>query len=115
MKYYEDMVNMAVVNPSTRKTFMINKGAVAFTSYALWEKVSMTAPKEHGAGKFKFSVKSKNIPGLIYDVYTETVCSDEYEKHTFTFKANLDVFSGPTGRNGGTGVLEFACAACPTS
>lgn len=115
VKYYEDMVNMAIVNPSVRKTFLINKGAVAFKSYALWEKNKMTNPLEHGAGKFKFSVASKNLPGVTYDVYTETVCSNEYNKHKFLFKLNLDVFSGPVGCNAGTGVLEFACAPCPTS
>jgi hypothetical protein len=115
MKYYEDMVNMAIVNPSTSKTFMINRGALAFKSYALWDGISMTNPKEHGAGKFKFSIASKNIPGLKYDVYTESVCSGPYEKHKFLLKTNLDVFNAPVGCNAGTGVLEFACAACPTS
>lgn len=114
IKYYEDMVNMSVVNGSTRKTFLIERGTLAFSSYALWSKNNMTNPLDHGAGQFKFSVPSKNIPGLVYDVYTKTECSGAYEKHTVKLQANYDVFNGPAAVNGSTGVLEFICGACPT-
>lgn len=114
IKYYEDMVNMAVVNGATRKTFMIERGTLAFSSYALWAKNGMSNPLNHGAGQFKFSVPSKNIPGLVYDVYTKEECSGAYEKHTVTLKAQYDVFNGPAAVDGSTGVLEFICGACPT-
>lgn len=113
MKYYEDMVNMAVVNGATKKTFMIERGTTAFSSYSLWKSNGMTNPLPHGAGQFKFSVPSKNIPGLIYDVYTKDECSGAYEKHTVRLQANYDVFNGPAALNGSTGVLEFICGACP--
>lgn len=115
MKYYEDMVNMAVVNGATRKTYMIERGTLAFSSYSLWAKNGMSNPLPHGAGQFKFSVPSKNIPGLVYDVYTKDECSGEYEKHTVTLKANYDVFNGAPALNGSTGVLEFICRECPTA
>lgn len=114
IKYYEDMVNMAVVNGSTRKTFMVERGTTAFSSYALWAKNGMTNPLNHGAGQFKFSVPSKNIPGLVYDVYTKDECSGAYEKHTVRIQANYDVFNGPAAVNGSTGVLEFVCGNCPS-
>lgn len=113
IKYYEDMVNMATVNGTERKTYLIDRGSLAFSSYALWSKNGMTNPLEHGAGKTKFSMPSKNIPGLVYDVYTETVCSAEYEKVTVLLKANFDVFNGAEACNGSTGVLEFVCGSCP--
>lgn len=115
MKYYEDVVNMATVNGSDKKTYMIERGTVAFSSYSLWAKNGMSNPLNHGAGQFKFSIPSKNIPGLVYDVYTKDECSGEYEKHTVTLKANYDVFNGPAAVNGSTGVLEFLCGACPTA
>jgi len=116
LKYYEDMVNMAIVNPSQKKTFLIDRGSVAFSSYSLWDgKGSMERPLEHGAGKWKFAMPSKNIPGLVYDVYTESICSGPYEKHTVTVVANYDFFNGAEACNGNTGVLEFVCGACPTS
>lgn len=113
IKYYEDMVNMGAVNGTERKTYLIDRGSLAFSSYALWSKNGMTNPLEHGAGKTKFSMPSKNIAGLVYDVYTETVCSDEYEKTTVTLKANFDLFNGAEACNGSTGVLQLVCGACP--
>ncbi len=113
MKYYEDLVNMATVNGATRKTYMIERGTLAFSSYSLWAKNGMSNPLPHGAGQFKFSVPSKNIPGLVYDVYTKDECSGAYEKHTVRLVANYDVFNGAPALNGSTGVLEFICGACP--
>lgn len=114
IKYYEDMVNMAAVNGATKKTFLIERGTTAFSSYSLWSKNGMTNPLPHGAGQLKFSIPSKNIPGLVYDVYAKDECSAEYEKHTVLLKANYDVFNGPPAVNGSTGVLEFICGNCPS-
>lgn len=113
MKYYEDLYNMPIVNPSDSKTFMINRGTTAFSSYAYWDKFGPENAQDHGSGQFKFSVKSKNIPGLTYDVYTLSVCSGRHMKHTWTLEGHYDLFNGPPANSGATGILEFICGACP--
>lgn len=111
MKYYEDLVNMAVV--ADGKTYMIDRGNVAFVSRARWGSNTFANPIQEANGRKKFSEPSANIPGLVYDVYINETCSGPYTKHDVLVDANFDLLNAPANCNEGTGVLEFACGACP--
>jgi hypothetical protein len=112
MKTYSDLFNMVSVAPS--KTYMVERGTVAFANKALWKGSSAQAPIKRGDHiGFKYSEASKNIPGLIYDIYTRTECSGPYEKVHVNVTTRFDVLNGAEGCNGATGVLEFECGACP--
>ena len=112
MKYYEDLINVEAV--ASGSTFMVQRGAVAFASKAYWEKFSEAAPKTDASGRLKYSVNSKNIPGVKYDVYVTEECSGKDVKYNVLLDLNYDVFNGPAACNDATGVLEFVCGACPS-
>jgi hypothetical protein len=112
MKTYSDLFNMTSVAPS--KTYMIERGTVAFANKVLWKGSSAQAPIKRGDHiGFKYSEPSMNIPGLMYDVYTKTTCSEQYEKVDVLVHTRFDLFNGAEGCDGATGVLEFECGACP--
>lgn len=113
MKTYSDLFNMTSVAPG--KTYMIERGTVAFANKSLWKGASASSPIKRGDHiGFKYSEPSKNIPGLLYDVYTKTSCSDQYEKVDVLVHTRFDLLNGASGCDGQTGVLEFECGACPT-
>lgn len=112
IKTYSDLKNMATIAPS--KTYMVERGTVAFANKALWKGSSASAPIKRGDHiGWKYSEASKNVPGLMYDIYTRTECSGPYEKVHVNVVARFDLFNGAEGCNGATGVLEFECGACP--
>jgi hypothetical protein len=113
MKVYSDLKNMTTVAPS--KTYMVERGTIAFANKVLWKKGTAINPIKRGDHiGFKYSEASENIPGLFYDVYTKTSCSSEYEKVDVLVSTRFDLFNGTEGCNGQTGILEFECGACPT-
>lgn len=111
MKYYEDLVNVEAVSPG--KTFMIDRGALAFVSRSRWAKYNATNPIEEKMRR-KYSEKSDNIPGLVYDVYVTEECSGAYSKYNTLLHSNFELCNGPANCNGGSGLLEFECGPCPT-
>ncbi len=113
IKYYEDLVNVEAVSPS--KTFMVDRGSVAFVSRSRWTGASQTAPIiESEIGRKKYSIPSKNIPGMNYDVYITTECSGPFKKHNVLVHGMYGLYNGPAATNGSTGVIEFKCGACPS-
>lgn len=111
IKYYSDLFNVEAVSP--KKTFMIDRGAVAFAARPIWEGFSATSPKKGAGDLYKYSEKSKNITGLTYDIYVKETCSNEYSKYDVLVVANYDIFNGPSSCDSATGVIEFKCGACP--
>ena len=112
MKYYEDLVNVEAISPG--KTFMIDRGTVAFKSVATWAGKTATSPVIDADGRKKYSEASENIPGLVYDIYITEECSGKFTKHNVLVDANFGVFNGAESCDSATGVLEFKCGACPT-
>lgn len=112
MKTYSDLKNMATVAPS--KTYMIERGTVAFANKFKWGAGTAQNPIKRGDHiGFKYSEASKNIPGLKYDIFTRTECSGEFEKVHVNVVGRFDLFNGAEGCDGQTGILEFECGACP--
>lgn len=112
MKTYSDLFNMESVAPKT--TYLIERGTVAFANRALWTSATAQNPINRGGiAGWKYSQASKNLPGVIYDVYTKTTCSDEYEKVDVLVETRFGTFNGAEACNGATGLLEFKCGACP--
>lgn len=111
IKYYEDLVNVEAVSPG--KTFLIDRGSLAFVSRSRWTGRSASNPIEEKFRR-KYSEPSQNIPGLTYDVYITETCSGPYTKYDVTVHAMYDLFNGAENCNNGTGVLEFVCGNCPS-
>jgi hypothetical protein len=112
LKYYEDLVNIEAVAPG--KTFMVDRGTVAFASRSRWAGVSAASPIiEADIARKKYSEASENIKGLTYDIYITTECSGPYKKHNVLVHGMYGLYNGAENCNNGTGVLEFVCGACP--
>lgn len=106
MDIYFDLFN---VNPVAGKsTYMIDPNAIAFINKAKYS----STPKEYtnGANMTLYSVESKNLPGIFYDVKYTTVCTDAEVFHQFKIWATGAFLQNPTGCNDEiTGILEFTC------
>ena len=113
LKYYEDLPNIEEVSPG--KTYMVDKGTVAFASRSRWVKNTAANPiLEPEISRKKYSEKSENLPGVNYDIYITTTCSGPYKKHNVLVHGMYGLYNGATGCGDATGVLEFECGACPT-
>lgn len=107
MRKYFDLFNIDAVNNPEFKTYMIQRGSVAFASKVYYGAVPTTYL---GAGQQRWSIPSRNLAGVRYDVYYTNRCdpSNNSILHDFMLKAHFDYFLNPTGCvDGRTGVLAF--------
>jgi len=112
MKIYSDLKNMTAIAPGM--TYMIERGTVAFANKSLWKGTTAVNAIDRGGDiGIKYSEASKNLPGVIYDVYATKDCSGAYEKTNVLIHTRFDLFNGAEGCSGQTGVIEFECGACP--
>lgn len=103
MRRYFDLFNIDAGNSPDLKTYMINRGTLAFASKNYYSSVP-TRYKEQD----RYSVPSRNLPGVSYDVYYTNRCSGNTILHDFMLKAKYDIFLNPTGCSATrTGVLAF--------
>lgn len=105
MRTYFDLFNIDIMNSPALKTYMINRGSVAFASKAYYGAV----PTNYvGAGQQRYSIASRNLEGVRFDVHYTNRCSGSTMKHDFQVKVKYDYFLNPTGCDGTrTGVLAF--------
>lgn len=105
---YFDLFNVDSVNTPDKVTYLVDPNALAFINKARYS----TTPKEYGNGADKtlYSVPSKNLPGIMYDVIYYTTCTGDEIFHNFKIKATGAFLQNPVGCNDEiTGVLQFTC------
>ncbi len=101
MRTYFDLVN--IDSGTTEKTYMINRGAIAFAS-----KVYYGATPVKYKTQDRYSIASRNMDGHRIDVYYTNRCEGSKIMHDFQMKIKYDYFLNPTGCDAGkTGVLAF--------
>lgn len=108
MEIINDLFQMETALPGS--TYMVSPGAYSFVSRA----VNPSTPREitNGANMTLFSIASKNIPGLVYDVTYKTRCVNNEIYHDWGITAHWDFLQNPLDCDlDYTGVLEFLCAA----
>ena len=105
MRTYFDLFNIDVANSPALKTYLINRGAIAFASKAYYG----ATPTEYiGAGQKRWSMASNNLEGVRFDVHYTNRCSTTTMKHDFKVQVKYDYFLNPTGCTATrTGVLAF--------
>jgi len=113
MRSYWDLFNIDTVNSPDQVSYMIEKGAVAFANKARYP---LNNPKEFKFGS-RWSIESKALPGVFYDVYYKERCDDNDEiYYDFKMKVRAGIFSNPYGCNEDkTGVLKFVCGSADES
>lgn len=105
VQQFWDPFNVDTVNSTEKVSYMISNGAVAIVTKAYYGSTPTTYMND-----IRWSVESKNLPGVFYDVvYSNTCISNEiYHKYDVYIKAGI--FNNPYGCNEDvTGVLKFIC------
>jgi len=113
MPIYFDLFNIDSTNDPDLYTYMLHRGSVAFVAKNYYPSSRTEYMDEH-----RWSIPSKNIPGLRYDVHYKDSCEAQgsYDAMTYQFKLVTygDFFLNPTGcDNTRTGVLGFVCGEEP--
>lgn len=101
---YWDPFNIegAFANPSS---FLINKGAVAFG--AKWQYDE--SPTDYMKEGLRWSIASRVLPGVRYDVHYNIYCVDREIIHKFNIIAKGGYYLTPTGCTGvDTGIIRFS-------
>lgn len=108
LRTYWDPFNVDTVNAGNKVSYLVDKGAVAFVNKAYYP---LNSPIEYlGAGQTRYSIASRNIPGVFYDVVYTNRCVANEIYHDFTLYVNAGIFQNPLGCNPDvTGVLKFQC------
>ena len=97
-----DPLKMESVNAG--KTYMINPHSLALITDNWWDAV----PVEHGGNHRMFTVPSRNIPGVSYDVHNVETCSSDDFVSSWQIRANYEFVLNPEGCTANrTGVLAF--------
>jgi len=105
IKRYYDLFNVELVNSGDLFSYLINRGALAFASKTYNPSVPFTVPDP---GQERYSIESRNIPGLRYDVIYALKCINDKLYDVWDFRAYFDFFLNPTGcTDTRTGVLRF--------
>jgi hypothetical protein len=107
-RIYFDPFN--VESAAAGHTFMLHKNAAAFIGKAWYPEGGANAV-ELMPGQMAYSLPSRNLPGVVYDIFTQRTCvSNEYYT---AFKVQLHgLFAlNPTPcSDTNTGILQFVCA-----
>ena len=102
---YFDPIKIDEVNGSDLKAYMIDRGALAFVSKSHYP----GAPTVYqNPWQTRYTVQSRNIPGLEFEVVYTMACSSGEITHTWKYKINCGIFRNPLGcTETNTGILSF--------
>ncbi len=111
LRTYWDPFNVDSVNGDEKITYLIDKGAIAFVTKAYYP----STPIEYiGAGQTRYSIPSRSLPGIVYDVVYTNRCVSNEIYHDWTLYVTFDLFQNPLGCNEDmTGILRFLCGDAP--
>lgn len=103
---YWDLFDMDTISDA-QVSYLIQNGSLAFASKVY----NPDTPQTINGVFTRYSMESKWVRGLKYDVFYEPECTTgDAVKHNFKVKVKADMFLNPTGCNStNTGVLRFIC------
>lgn len=93
MPLYNDVFNVESVNGSTLKTYMINKGALAFASKGYYP----TSPEVLNGNFTRFQIRNRWFPQLVHDVESLTDCTSGVWSTHWKVIPRYKVFVNPVG------------------
>jgi hypothetical protein len=103
---YFDLFNVDAI--AGKSTFLVDPNALAFINKARFPETPMQIL--NGADKTLYSIASKNLPGIRYDVIHYTTCVGNDIFYNWKIKATGNFMQNPTGCDTDiTGVLQFTC------
>lgn len=92
IRTYFDLFNIDTLNTPDAKSYLINRGAIAFASKNRYSAVPVSYRSQD-----RYSIASRNMPGVRFDVYYTNRCVGESIFHDFMVKVRYDYFLNPTG------------------
>lgn len=102
-----DLFNIDSVNDPNLVTYLLSQNSVAMAS----RNYNPMAIETFGASK-RWSMQSRFIPELTYDVFNTVECSNDMVKTQFKVKLLADLFVNPEGCEAdNTGILTFICGS----
>lgn len=102
---YWDMFNVDMVNGADKTSYMITRGAVAFVNKAYYTSI----PAQYFTQQ-RWSMESKNLPGVMYDVVYTNTCTSNEITHSWSLYVKAGIFLNPLGCDKNvTGVIKFVC------
>lgn len=106
IRSYWDMFNIEGVNGNVKASYMLTRGAVAFANKAYYP---LNNPVEY-YNQMRWSIESKALPGVYYDVYYTNECVNNDIKHSWSLYVKAGIFLNPLGCDEDvTGVIKFVC------
>lgn len=107
MKAYFDLLTVDNETAPDLRTFIVNKGSVAFAEHA-WN-ANAGVNDYIRIGQYRFTMASKNIPGLVYDVFSEQKCTSTSKVYeVYKLKLNGAIMVNPTVCNADrTGIIKL--------
>jgi len=107
-RIYFDVFNVETIAPAN--SFLLHKTAAALVSKA-WYPLGAANAVKLTADRMAYSVPSYNLPGVVYDVFTERGCESNDYYTAFKVQAHGVFALNPTPcSDTNTGVLAFECA-----
>ena len=104
LEYYSDLSGIDAANTPDLKTYLIDRGALAFAS-----KIYYPTLVEYKDAN-RYSISSQLLPGVKYDVYYSNTCYGNFYKHNFKVVFHGGIFAAPLGCTATeTGILSFTC------
>jgi len=89
---YFDLWNVDTLTAPDLKTYLVNRGAVAFVNKAYYG----AFPTEYMTQR-RYSIASRNLPGVRYDVVYTNECVSNEIIHKFSLYVKAGIFLNPTG------------------
>lgn len=112
VQQFWDPFNVDTVNSPALVSYMISAGAVAFVNKAYYP---LNSPVEYKDDN-RWSIESKGLPGVFYDVIYTNRCLGNEIYHDFLIQVHAGFFDNPYGCDEDrTGVLKFVCGTASES
>lgn len=104
MPMYFDMFNFAASGITPDTTYQVGKSAVAFAHKVRYK----STPEDWPNDQKRYSIKSKNLPGVEYEVIYQLTCSGDEKLHSWRLRTKAGLYLNPTAVATNTGVIALA-------
>ena len=97
-----------------KAAFLFNVNSLAMVTKARHEIYGPEGREIKKDGTLWSTIQSKNLPGVVYDLYAQESCVNGDIKHAWKIVTRGGIFQNPTGCDSDlTGVLQFVCGIAP--
>lgn len=112
MNMYFDPINVDGQLSPDKMTFLIDKGALAFG--ARWRETTTPVQYLGQDSQIRYSVASKTLPNVSYDIHYDTTCIDGKMHHRFNLFLEGGIYFNPVGCNENqNGIIAYKNAVAP--